>query len=82
MSESEKPIGIFWPCFLTIISDIALAAVIVIIIGKAIPGDFDYSLGTFIVMALQTRGGATDMRINMWIRKMLREKNLDGESRQ
>ena len=74
MSESQKPIGLFWPCFLTIISDIALAAVIVIIIGKAVPSDFDYSLGTFILMALFTRDAATDIRINMWIEKKLREK--------
>ena len=77
MFESKKPVRIFWPCFLTIIADIALAATIVIVIGKAVPGDFDYSLGTFILMALLTRDAATDIRINMWIEKTLREKNLD-----
>ena len=77
MPESQKPIGLFWPCFLTIISDIALAAVIVIIIGKAVPSDFDYSLGILIFLALLMRDGATDIRINMWIEKTFHEKNLD-----
>ena len=77
MSESEKPVRIFWPCFLTILADIALAAMIVIVIGKAVPGDFEYSLGTLIFMALLMRDAATDIRINMWIEKTFHEKNLD-----
>jgi len=64
---------------LTIIADIALAAAIVFVIGKAIPCDFDYYLGTLICMALMTRDAATDMRINMWIEKTASRKNL-GEN--
>jgi len=77
MSESQKPIGLFWPCFLTIISDIALAAVIVIIIGKAVPSDFDYSLGILIFLALLMRDGATDIKTSIAIAQEFRRRNLD-----
>jgi hypothetical protein len=79
-SEREKPINIFWPSFLTILSDVWPAAVIVIIIGMAVPGDFDYSLGTFIAMALLMRDGATDLRTVVAIAREFRRRNLDKDN--
>lgn len=79
-SEQKKQINIFWPGLLTIISDILLAVVIVYVIGQAIPGDVEYSLGTIIFMALLARDGATDMRIDVAIERAFRARNLDGGS--
>lgn len=79
-SEQKNEINIFWPCTLTILADIMLAAVIVFVIGEAIPSDFDYSLGPIIFSALLTRDAATDMRIDVAIERAFRARNLDGGS--
>lgn len=78
-SEQKNEINIFWPCCLTFLADIMLAATIILAIGQA-TGNYDWTLGALITTGLLTRGGATDMRISMWIEKRRREINLDGGS--